>query len=119
MRIIGMSYSTKNGERKYRLEVADSFEPYFKDTGEGRNAIGEKVESIYVGSLDCSQLKVGMEIELIYGRMFDCGININTIREQAGHEDEKTSLNNYCFDQNDDDVKKQFLEASSNKIMVI
>jgi len=69
MRIIGMSYSTKNGERKYRLEIADSFEPYFKDTGEGRNAIGEKVESIYVGSLDCSQLKVGMEIELIYGRM--------------------------------------------------
>ena len=51
--------------------------------------------------------------------MFDSGININTIREQAGHEDERTSLNNYCFDQNDDDIKKQLLEASANKIMVI
>ena len=51
--------------------------------------------------------------------MFDNGININTIREQAGHEDERTSLNNYCFDQNDDEVKKQLLESVSNNIMVI
>jgi len=69
MRIIGMSYSTKDGEKKYTLEVSDTFDSYFKDTEDGRNAVGEKVESIYVGSLDCSQLKVGMEIELIYGRM--------------------------------------------------
>lgn len=51
--------------------------------------------------------------------MFDSGVNINTIKEQAGHEDERTSLNNYCFDQNDDEIKKQLLEASANKIMVI
>lgn len=51
--------------------------------------------------------------------MFDSGININTIKEQAGHEDERTSLHNYCFDQNDDEIKKQLLEASANKIMVI
>lgn len=69
MRIIGMSYSTKDGERKYTLEVSDTFDSYFKDAGAGRNAVGEKVETIYVGSLDCSHLKVGMEIELIYGRM--------------------------------------------------
>ncbi len=30
--------------------------------------------------------------------LFDGNININRIREIAGHEDEKTSLNNYCFD---------------------
>ena len=51
--------------------------------------------------------------------MFDHGININTIREQAGHEDERTSLKNYCFDQNDDYEKEKLLEASANKIMVI
>ena len=51
--------------------------------------------------------------------MFDHGININTIREQAGHEDERTSLKNYCFDQNDDYEKERLLEASANKIMVI
>lgn len=51
--------------------------------------------------------------------MFDNGININTIREQTGHEDEKTSLNNYCFDQKDDSVNKKLLEESANKIMII
>ena len=51
--------------------------------------------------------------------MFDKGININTIREQAGHEDGKTSINNYCFDQTDDTDKKEVLETVSNKIMVI
>jgi len=52
-------------------------------------------------------------------RMFDSGININTIREQAGHEDERTSLNNYCFDQNTDITKKAILEAVSNQIMAV
>lgn len=69
MRIIGMSYSTKDGERKYTLEVSDKFDAFYKNAEAGRNAIGEKVESIFVGSLDCSQLKVGMEIELIFDRM--------------------------------------------------
>jgi len=69
MKLIGMSYTTKHGERRYTLEVADTFDSYFQNAEAGRYAIGEKVESIYVGSLDCSQLKVGMDIELIYGRM--------------------------------------------------
>lgn len=51
--------------------------------------------------------------------MFDGKININTIREQAGHEDERTSFNNYCFDQSDDTEKKNKLESIGNKIMVI
>lgn len=51
--------------------------------------------------------------------MFDNNININTIREQAGHEDERTSFNNYCFDQRDDEVKKEKLESASNNIMAI
>ena len=51
--------------------------------------------------------------------MFDHGININTIREQAGHEDERTSLNNYRFDQKGDKDKERLFEASANQIMVI
>lgn len=51
--------------------------------------------------------------------MFDQQININTIKEQAGHEDERTCLKNYCFDQNDDLEKERLLEACANKIMVI
>lgn len=42
--------------------------------------------------------------------LFDNGLNINTIREIAGHEDEKTSLNNYCFDRKHDKETEKILE---------
>ena len=51
--------------------------------------------------------------------LFDSGVNINTIREQAGHEDEKTSLNNYCFDQKDVSEREKELEKAANKRMAI
>lgn len=51
--------------------------------------------------------------------LFDNGVNINTIREQAGHEDEKTSLNNYCFDQKDLSERERELEKAANKRMII
>lgn len=51
--------------------------------------------------------------------LFDQKININTIREQAGHEDEQTSLNNYCFDQNTDSVIENKLEHAANKNVCI
>lgn len=51
--------------------------------------------------------------------LFDSGININTIREQAGHEDEKTSLNNYCFDQKDMSEREKELEKAANRRMII
>lgn len=51
--------------------------------------------------------------------LFDYKININTIREQAGHEDEKTSLNNYCFDQKDVSERERELERAANGRMII
>lgn len=51
--------------------------------------------------------------------LFDNGVNINTIREQAGHEDEKTSLNNYCFDQKDLSEREAELEKAANQRMII
>ena len=39
--------------------------------------------------------------------LFDAKLNINTIREIAGHEDERTSLHNYCFERkNKTDIEK-------------
>ena len=46
--------------------------------------------------------------------LIDKGVNINTVREQAGHEDERTSLNNYCFDPNVDTVIEEKLESACN-----
>lgn len=51
--------------------------------------------------------------------LFDNGVNINTIREQAGHEDEKTSLNKYCFDQKDMSEKENELEKAANIRMIV
>lgn len=42
--------------------------------------------------------------------LFDARLNINKIREIAGHEDEKTSLNNYCFDRKTDKETELILE---------
>ena len=77
----------------------------------------------YLDSLcECSGVehKSSHKIRKTYiSSLFDQGININTIREQAGHEDEKTSLNNYCFDQNIDLEKERCLENASNHRMFI
>lgn len=40
-------------------------------------------------------------------------MNINKIREIAGHEDEKTSLNNYCFDRKTDNDTEKLLDGLS------
>ncbi len=47
--------------------------------------------------------------------LFDANININKIREIAGHEDEKTSLNNYCFDRSIDKETEKALELVKSK----
>lgn len=51
--------------------------------------------------------------------LFDLGVNINTIREQAGHEDERTSLHNYCFDQSENTALEMRLESAANKHMLL
>lgn len=33
--------------------------------------------------------------------LLDAGININEVRKQVGHEDERTTLHNYCFNRNE------------------
>ena len=33
--------------------------------------------------------------------LLDAGININEVRKQVGHEDERTTLHNYCFNRSE------------------
>jgi integrase len=42
--------------------------------------------------------------------LIDAGCNINTVRSQVGHSDERTTLNNYCFDRREDDEKRRLIE---------
>ena len=46
--------------------------------------------------------------------LFDNNMNIDTIRETAGHADERTSLNNYCFNQDDTTELEAKLEECKN-----
>lgn len=69
MTILGMSYTTNaDGIRNTTLYTKDNFEPYFNNPDNGRKCVGMKVEPIYVGSYDCSNLKVGMEISIYYDK---------------------------------------------------
>lgn len=43
-------------------------------------------------------------------KLIDSGVNINTIRELAGHEDERTTYHNYCFNRNSRDETNEQLE---------
>ena len=37
--------------------------------------------------------------------LIDGGMNINTVRQIVGHKDERTTLNNYCYDRSDSNEK--------------
>ncbi len=47
-------------------------------------------------------------------KLIDSGISINTIREYAGHVDERTTYHNYCFDRKTFDQNYQLLENELN-----
>ena len=68
MQIIGMCYTMgEDGARKTTIHVVDEFDSYYK-TADNRGCVGRKVETIYVGGLDCSHLKVGAIIEIAYDK---------------------------------------------------
>ena len=39
-------------------------------------------------------------------------VNINTVRQAAGHADERTTYNNYCYDTSEEDEKKMQFEKA-------
>lgn len=69
MTILGINCNiNSNGELVSTLHTSDDFPEYFNNADAGRHCIGKKVESIYVGTYDCSALKVGMEIDIYYDK---------------------------------------------------
>ena len=48
----------------------------------------------------------------VVSKLIDGGVNIDTVREIAGHADEKTTLTYYCYDRNvDEERRKKIIEA--------
>ena len=69
MTLVGKSTSiSSSGKRVTTLYVTEPFEDYYRNPEAGRTCVGERVESIYVGDYDCTDLDVGVEIEVLYGK---------------------------------------------------
>lgn len=50
--------------------------------------------------------------------LFATGLNMDKIREIAGHEDERTSLNNYCFETKTDKESERILDGGGFKLNI-
>ncbi len=68
MKILGMNFTNTNGHRTTTIHVAEEFNAYYSNVEAGRGCVGMKVESVYVGDYDCSALKVGMDIDILYDK---------------------------------------------------
>lgn len=69
MKIIGInSTKTEDGRITATLHVADTFPDYYNNPEKGRSCVGQKVDSIYIGTYDCTAFKPGMEIEVLYDK---------------------------------------------------
>lgn len=69
MKLIGLNSTTNSqGKTTTTLHVADNFNDYYSNAEAGRSCQGLKVESIYAGTIDCSMLQVGMEIDIAYDK---------------------------------------------------
>lgn len=70
MIVVGMSYTTnaETGMRNTTLYVTDDFEPYFSSEDGKRGCMGVCTEKIYVGSVDCKNIKLGCRIDISYDK---------------------------------------------------
>ena len=69
MKVEGISRATNaQGKVTTTLHLTDDFNSYYSNSEAGRSCEGKKVETIYAGTIDCSAVKVGMEIEVIYDK---------------------------------------------------
>ena len=69
MIVIGINSTTNaEGVTSTTFHVADDFDSYFNNPEAGRHCSGQKVDSIFVGNYDCSAIKIGNNIEVMYDR---------------------------------------------------
>lgn len=67
----------------------------------------------YCAHLDISQTKGMHKIRKTFiSKLIDSGLNINEIRKQVGHEDEKTTYRNYAFNRLGDKQTEDILEKT-------
>lgn len=69
MELVGLNWSVNgSGNKVYTLHVAEMYGAYFSDAANGRGCVGMRTEEVYAGNVDCSHLKPGMQIDILYDR---------------------------------------------------
>lgn len=86
----GFVFSLTNEPLKYS-EVNELFKKYCKRLGIPYRS-SHKARKTYISSL------------------LDGGVNINTVRKQVGHADERTTYKSYCFDPHTDKEREKLIE---------
>lgn len=81
-----------------------------------KNAVPEYVIVRLYARL-CKQAKIAQKsshkVRKTYiSALLDAGVNINTVRAQVGHTDERTTLSCYCFDRKDEPEKVAQIDAA-------
>ena len=82
-----------NDKPIFRDSVAKAFYKYCNELGIEKRS-SHKARKTFVSSL------------------LDAKVNLNTVRQLVGHVDERTTLNNYCFDRSSDaEILEQMASA--------
>ena len=95
-----------------RIIDAEQYETFSKQDAETEKEIQNNMEILLKHQVGYEK-NFHTEEEFI-SSLFDNNVNIDTIRETAGHADERTSLNNYCFNQDDTKELEAKLEECKN-----
>lgn len=89
-------FVNKKNERIHKYAVDKRIRKYCRAVGINEKSM-HKIRKTYISTL------------------IDAGVNLNTIRSQAGHEKEETTFKNYCFDRMADKQKEELLEKALSK----
>lgn len=67
-KVIGKKfYKSKKGEIVTTLYLAEDFPAYAAGDGKEKGCCGMQVLSVYAGAYDCSNIKPGMNVDILYG----------------------------------------------------
>lgn len=93
----GYIFSIIDGRPLSYISVEDSYTKYCKEIGIPHKS-SHKARKTFISAL------------------IDSAVNINTIRQMAGHSDERTTYNSYVFDRHPESEKNQMIEEALNNM---
>lgn len=111
-------YLTEEARRIIKLILDANEDHHYRDhdflfVNKGKRITPRAVDSRirkYCDHINIAQKSTHKIRKSFISTLLDAGININEVRKQVGHEDEHTTLSNYCFNRNDDAQKEADME---------